>query len=130
MATQGTNFNVGRDVVAVLIAPNGTVFDFGTVTDFDVKPQYKEASSDPLNAPPVKRFLPAGHTGTFNIDRRNALNDAAFTAIETGWWASGSADLGTGATGSLTITITETSGAQTIEQYIGVSVKLTNKGTI
>lgn len=130
MAVQSTQFSVGRDVQAVLIAPNGVRIDLTNLTDFDVKPQYKTARCEPLNRPPVERSLPAGHNFTFNIDRRDATNDQLFTAIEAGWWASGSADLGTGSAGSLFVYITETNQSTTVEQYAGVSVKLTNKGSI
>ena len=126
----GTIFVVGRDVQAVLVAPNGVRIDLTNLTDFDVKPKYKRAECEPLNVPPAVRMLPSGHEGTFNIDRRNPANDLLFTAIEQAWWAVGSADNGTGSTGLLTVFITEVGGGTTTEQYSGLSVWLENKGTI
>jgi len=129
-ASVGVTFNVGRDVQAVLYAPNGVRIDLTNLTDFDVKPQYKEARSDALNQPPAVRFLPAGFMFTFNIDRRDATNDNAFLLIEQAWWAIGSQDPGTGSTGSMTVLINETNGGQTIQQYSGVALKMPNLGSI
>jgi hypothetical protein len=130
MAAGGTIFSVGRDVQAVLIAPNGTRIDLTNLTDFDIKPQYKMAVSDALNRPPAHRALPSGHTGTFNIDRRDGTNDLLFVLIEQAWWAFGSADNGTGSTGSLLVQITEIGGGVTTQQYLGVSLWLENAGSI
>ena len=130
VASVGVTFSVGRDVQAVLIAQNGVRIDLTNLIDFDIKPQYKTAQSDPLNQPPAMRYLPAGHTFTFNIDRRDGTNDAAFLLIEQAWWAIGSQDPSTGSTGSMTIIINETSGGQTIQQYTGVSLMLSNMGSI
>ena len=127
----GTVFVVGRDVQAVLVGPgNVGRFDLTNLTSFDVKPQYKVATCEPLNSPPAERALPSGHRITFNIDRRDGTNDRLFLAIETGWWARGSADGGTGSNGMLTVFINEVNGGQTREQYSGISVRMSNKGDV
>jgi hypothetical protein len=126
----GTNFNVGKDVQLVLIAPNGQRVDLTNITDFDAKPQYKTARSDLLNNPPIERYLPAGHMISFSIDRRDGTNDRLFSQIEQNWWANGSADLGTSNQGQAFAYITETNGTQTTWQFTGVALKLTNRGDV
>jgi hypothetical protein len=122
------NFNVGRDASAVVIAPNGTRIDLSGMVDYSWKPLYKDASSDPLNAPPMKRFLPAGHTLDISIDRNGPGNDALFAQIEDGWWNVGSADPGTSNNGTVYLYINELNGGQTVHQFSGVAMKLSSGG--
>lgn len=121
-------FTVGRDAQAVFIAPNGTRLDLSGLTEFTWKPKYQEAKSSPLNAPPIERFLPAGHSITFNIDRNGSAVEALVSAIENLWWAVGSADSGTSNNGTVFIYIQEADGSQTTLQFSGVSLKLANGG--
>jgi hypothetical protein len=127
MALQG-NFSVGRDVQAVCTAPNATRVDLTGLTDFSYQPQYKRVRSEPLNSPPIERYLPNGHTLKFNIDRTNSNNEQLISQIEQGWWTIGSADPGTWATGTVYIYITETSGSTTTLQFSGVSLGMTQGG--
>lgn len=126
----GTIFTVGRDCQGVLVAPNGAQIDLTNGTTIEITPEYKTARCDPLNVPPAERFLPAGHRLMFTIDRRNATNDQIFTAIETAWWSVGSADNGTGSTGAFTLYTNEVGGGQTVEQYQGLALKMSKKGSI
>ena len=121
-------FTVGRDAQATFIAPNGTRMDMSGITDFDWTPEYKTARSDVLNGPPIERFLPAGHRLRFSVDRNGPANDLLITQIEAGWWNVGSSNLGTSANGSATFTITETTGQQTIMQFGGLTIKMTEGG--
>jgi hypothetical protein len=121
-------FTVDRDCQAVFIAPNGTRLDLAGLTDFNWTPEYKQARSDPLNAPPIERFLPAGHRLKFTIDRNGGANDALFSQIELGWWTIGSSDAGTSDSGTVFIYIQETTGAQSTYQYSGVGLKLSSGG--
>lgn len=125
--TLGT-FTVGRDAQAVFIAPNGTRLDLSGMTDFNWTPEYKQARSDPLNQPPIERFLPAGHRIKFTIDRNGPANDLLFSQIELGWWTQGSADPGTSDAGTVYIYIQESSGAQSTYQFSGVGLKLSQGG--
>jgi hypothetical protein len=127
MALQG-NFSVGRDVQAVVTAPNGTRVDLTGLTDFSYQPQYKKVRSEPLNGPPIERYLPDGHTLKFNIDRTNSNNEALISQIEQGWRTYGSVDPGTWAAGTVYIYITETDGSQTTLQFSGVSLGMTQGG--
>lgn len=127
MALTG-NFSVGRDVQAVAIAPNGTRLDLAGLTDFSYQPQYKRPRSEPLNGPPIERYLPYGHVLKFNIDRTNSNNERLISQIEQGWWAVGSADPGTWAAGTIYVFIQETDGSQTTIQFSGVSLGMTQGG--
>jgi hypothetical protein len=122
-------FTVGRDCSAVAIAPNGVRIDLSGLTDYDWTPEYKQARSDPLSSPPMERFLPSGHRLKFSLDRMGPANEALFVQIENGWWNAGSADPGTSNNGSVTIFIIETSGARTVSQFTGISMKLTAGGS-
>lgn len=122
------SFTVGRDCSLVVIAPNGTRLDISGMVDFSWTPEYQNAKSAPLNTPPMERFLPAGHRLKVSIDRNTPTNDALFSQIEAGWWAVGSIDPGTSNNGSFFIYINEISGAQSVLQFGGVSMKLTSGG--
>jgi hypothetical protein len=117
------NFTVGRDLQAVLLAPNGTRIDLSKMTDFNHTPVYKTAVSTPLNSPRMERYLPDGHTLKFSIDRRDSSNEDVFSQIEAAWWAVGSADVGTAPAGSLFVYINEIDGSQITHQFRGVSLK-------
>ena len=121
-------FSVGRDVQAVLVASNGSRFDLSNVTDFDWKPDYATVKVDPVTGPTLERFLPKGHRITYSVQRKDATNDKLIAAIEQGWWASGSADAGTGIAGSAFFYIIEASGATSTYQFLGVSIKMTEGG--
>jgi hypothetical protein len=118
------NFSVGRDVQAVLIAPNGTRIDLTQLTDFDHTAEYKTATSSSLTAPKQERYLPDGHKLKFDA------NEALFASIEAGWWAAGSADPGTSPAGSAFVYITETDGSQSTYQFRGLSLKFTGIGNV
>jgi hypothetical protein len=122
------SFTVGRDAQAVVIAPNGTRIDLGSVTDFSHKSEYTEVMSKSLNAPKQKRFLPEGHTLKFSLDRVGSANEALFSQIEAGWWATGSADSGTSTNGTIFIYINEIDGSQTTHQFRGVALKFDGIG--
>jgi hypothetical protein len=108
---------------------NGFSIQFNNLTDWDVKPEFKTARCDPMNSPPGEKMLPSGHRGTFSVDRQDGTNDANFTAIENGYWLLGSSFPGLGNGGTFTKTTTEVSGAQTVEQYIGVCCWLSDSGS-
>ena len=122
------NFTVGRDVQAVVIAPNGVRIDLSGLTDFKSTPEYKKARIDPLNGPPIERELPAGHRMTFSVDRMGPANEQLFTAIENAWWLVGSADPGTSANGTIFTYTQEVDGSTTIAQWVGVTLKLASSG--
>ena len=127
MATTG-QFTVGRDVTAIVIAPNGSRLDLSGLTDFKATPEYKTAKVDRLNGPPLERFLPCGHRLSFSIDRMGPTNELLFTLIEAGWWAVGSADPGTSSGGTVFTYTQEADGSTTIAQYVGVALKLSQAG--
>jgi hypothetical protein len=127
VAIQG-NFSVGRDVQAVVISSYGTRLDLTGLTDFSYHPQYKKPRSEPLNSPPITRYIPDGHQLRFTIDRTNPNNEQLISQIEQGWWTSGSADPGTWAAGTVYIYIQETDGSQTTIQFSGVSLGMTQGG--
>jgi hypothetical protein len=129
MATN-TTFTVGRDCSAVLISPYGTQITLVLGTQITSKPEYKVAKSDPLNSPPIERALPAGHRLTFSYDRTGPQIDQLFAQIEANWWAGGTPDGGTNASGSVYIYVNEPTGGTTTYNYAGVTFSQTDSGTI
>jgi hypothetical protein len=124
-----TTFTVGRDAQAVLVAPNGTIIDMPLLTQIQTKPQYKRADSTPLNQPPMRRSLPAGHEVMLTFDRLNGNVELAFSQIELNWWAGGTPDGGgTNPTGALFVYVTNPDGSQTTRNYQGLSLEFTNAG--
>lgn len=121
-------FTVGRDAQAVAISATGVRLELAGLTDFTWTPQYSRPRSEPLNGPPIERYLPHGHTLKFSIDRRGPDNERLFALIEIGWWTVGSADLGTSAGGVVYFYVNETDGGQSTYQFTGVSLGLTQGG--
>lgn len=122
------NFSVGRDVTAIVIAPNGTRLDLTGLTEVRWVIRQKKVRSEPLNAPPIERYLPDGHELTFELDRANSNNEQFCSQVEQGWWTLGSADPGTWAGGTVYIYVTETDGSQTVKEFTGASLALVQGG--
>jgi hypothetical protein len=129
MATT-TTFTVGRDCTAVLTSPYGTNVTLPLETQIDTTPEYSTASSVPLNTPPIERYIPKGHRIKIMSDRADATLDQLFSQIEAGWWANGTPDGGTNASATLYIYINEAAGGQTVIEYAGMSISLSNSGSI
>jgi len=123
------NFTVGRDASAVLIAPNGSTITLPALTQISEKPQYKQVTSEPLDLPPERRYLPAGHEMTLSFDRVDGAVDNYFSQIEAGWWANGTSDGGTAPTGAMFVYVTNPDGSQSTHNYQGLSFGLTDGGT-
>jgi hypothetical protein len=128
MATN-TTFTVGRDCSAVLISPYGTEITLNLETQIETKPEYATAKSQPLNSPPIERALPQGHRLTFSYDRVSSAIDQLFSKIEANWWAGGTPDGGTNASGSVYIYVNEPTGGTTTYEYSGVTFSQTNAGS-
>ena len=124
-----TTFTVGKDCLAVLISPYGTQITLPLNTSIEAKPEYVTAKSMPLNSPPIERMLPQGHRLTFVYDRSGPAIDQLFSQIEANWWAGGTPDGGTNASGSVYIYINEANGAQTTINYANVTFSQTNSGS-
>ena len=120
---QVDGFTVGRDLQAVLYNPAGARLDLSKMTDFNHTPDYKTATSSPLNSPTMERYLPNGHKLKFSIDRRDGSNEREFAGVDARWWAFGSSDPGTATTGALYVYINEIDGSQTVHQFRGLSLK-------
>jgi hypothetical protein len=121
MATN-TTFTVGKDVTSVLVSPYGT--------QISVKREYQTAKSTPLGSPPIERALPQGHRLVFSYDRSGPQIDQMFTQIEANWWANGTPDGGTNASGSVYIYVNEPNGGSTTYNYQNVTFSQTDAGTI
>lgn len=119
--SQSQTFNVGRDVTAVLIAANGTRVDLVGNTEITRRPIYHNITHEPVNAPPIRRYLPAGHELTFTFERRGPDNEELFSAIEQGYWAGGYPNGATNG-GSLFIYVYEPDGSTTTWQGTNVSL--------
>ena len=128
MATN-TTFTVGRDCSAVLISPYGTEITMPLGTQISAKREYQMAKSTPLNTPTIERALPQGHRLTFAYDRVDASVDQIFSQIEANWWAGGTPDGGTNASGSAYIYVNEATGGVTTYNYQNVTFSQTDAGT-
>lgn len=123
------NFTVGRDCTAVLISPIGAAITLPALTQIGTKPQYKQVTSEPLNSPPERRYLPSGHEVTLSFDRVDGSVESYFSLIEAGWWANGTSDGGTGPNGALFVYVTNPDGSLSTRNYQGLSFGLTDAGT-
>jgi hypothetical protein len=128
MATN-TTFTVGRDCSSVLTTPYGTNITLPLGTQITWKREYTTAKSTPLNTPTVERPLPMGHRLTFAYDRTDASIDRVFSQIEANWWAGGTPDGGTNASGAAFIYVNEASGGQTTYNFQNAAISQTDGGT-
>ena len=82
-------FGVGRDVTAVVIAPNGTRIDLTGQIEIQWRGLYETVTHEPINSPTRRRYLPMGHEFTLTLERRGPANESLFSLIEQGYWAGG-----------------------------------------
>ena len=130
MTSTTSTFTVGNDCSAVVVSPYGGNITLPLLTQIDCTPEYSTAKAQPIGKPPIERYLPAGHRLKFTFDRVDGAVDKLFSQIESGWWATGTADGGTNATAGIYIYVNETAGGQTTYQYSGVALKQDNSGSI
>jgi hypothetical protein len=128
MATN-TTFTVGRDCQAVLVTPYGTQLTMPLGTQITWKREYTTSKSTPLNTPPIERALPMGHRLTVTYDRSDKSIDLAFSQIEANWWANGTPDGGTNASGAAFIYINEPTGGVTTYNFQNAALSQTDGGT-
>lgn len=82
------NMNIGRDCQVVIIhplAPGGRL-DLQHVTGFDAKNAMATAVSDRLDGKVLTAYLPKNWSGTFHIDRGNAVADQFNDALEAAYF--------------------------------------------
>lgn len=115
-------FNVGRDSQLTIMGSAGPM-TFNIITDFDSKPQYKKVQSEGLDGVTRFRNLPAGHTGTFKLDRADSMATDYFAQQEANFFSGLAPDNVT-----ITQTVTEANGAVSQYQWIGVTLALEDAG--
>lgn len=111
-------YTTGRDVQVVLNQVGGgnltgnTVLSPAQITGFDAKPMKREVWARPLNSPPAPIYMPDGWKGTIEVDRMDSTLDAYQAGIEANFW--NGVNL---VSGTITETITEDDGSQTVIQF-------------
>ncbi len=119
----GNQFNIGNDTFIDIVGPSGPI-QFNITTSFEAKPIYK--SLDSLSIDGINRFedLPAGHEGTFELDRADSTVDDFLAANEAAFYAGLNRS-----TMTITQTINEVRGGISQYRYSGVVLKITDRGT-
>jgi len=81
--------NVGRDLSLVFTAGGNTLAEFGLTTDVNIKPQFHEVRTKPINAGgvPVARSLYQGYEIDITFSRVNGTADALLQFIEENYEA-------------------------------------------
>lgn len=123
---QNYTFNVGRDVAVVVIAPDGTQLDLIGQIEINWRGLYETVTHEPINSPPLRRFLPMGHEFTLTLERRGPDNEALFSQIEQGYWAGGYPN-GTQNAGTIYIYVDEADGGTTTYQGNQVSLMMSER---
>lgn len=115
-------FNIGKDVTLDIVTPTGMLRP-RIKTGFQSKQETHSIQVMGLDG--VNRFdeLPAGWSGTFDLDRGDSTVDDFFAQRETDYYNGAS-------TPNITITetISEVSGAVSQYRYTGVILKLEDAG--
>lgn len=116
-------YNIGRDTTLTIQASSG-VLRPSIITNFMSKQETAEIQSDPLNGEPLRRQVPKGWSGSFDIDRANNVMDDFFVRQEDGYYAGLTLDQVT-----ITETIKEVGGGVSQYQYTGCALKLEDTGS-
>lgn len=115
-------YTLGKDATFAVVMPTG-LFTLNGLTGFDSEPVYDDLKSRPLNGPPLHAAIPAGHKGSFRLDRSDAAIDSYFAAFEAAYFAGQNQQPGT-----ILETIQETDGSVSQWRYGGVILKLAKGG--
>lgn len=118
-----STFGVGRDVTAVVIAPNGTRIDLTGQIEINWRAQYETVTHEPINQPTRRRYLPNGHEFTLTLERRGPANELLFSQIEQGYWQGGYPN-GSSDGGSIYLYVSEVDGSVTTYQGSNVSLMM------
>lgn len=116
-------FNIGRDSQLTVQGATGPL-TFNIITEFDSKPQYKKLESEGLDGTKRFRNLPAGHTGSFKLDRADSSATDYFLQQEANFFSGLNPD-----SVIITQTITEATGVLSQYQFTGVTLALEDDGT-
>ncbi|MDE2468743.1 MAG: hypothetical protein KGL35_08370 [Bradyrhizobium sp.] len=116
-------FTVGRDVYIDITTATGPLRLPITTTGFDAKQSTKKIESHGLDG--VNRFaeLPAGWSGTIDMDRSDSSLDDYFAQAEADYYAGKIVPPAT-----ITETITEANGTVSQYRYIGVVFAFSDAG--
>ncbi len=119
----GNQFNIGNDTFLDIVGPSGPI-QFNITTSFEAKPIYKDIDSVSIDG--INRFdsLPAGHEGTFELDRADSTVDDFLAANEAAFYAGLNRS-----TMTITQTINEVNGSVSQYLYSGVTLKISDRGT-
>jgi hypothetical protein len=115
-------YTVGRDITISVQTPSGPL-QLNGVVKFTKKRDVTSKKVKKINGLTDTLVFPDGWSGVIDIERQDSTVDSYFAVLEAGYY-SGQNSL----TGSITETITETSGAVSQFQYTAVVLNLTNAG--
>lgn len=80
-------FSLGRDISLDIVDPNQGLLRFPIRTGWDVKANYHEINSVGLDAVPRHEDVPAGWTGSLDLDRADNTVDSYFAQMEANFYA-------------------------------------------
>ncbi|PUB36605.1 hypothetical protein C8K66_10284 [Pseudomonas sp. GV105] len=115
-------YNTGKDVAIDINTPNGPI-RLSKIMSFDSKPKVTNQEITPLNGQTDELMIPKGWTGTFEAERVDSTLDD--------WWAKFESDYYNGVNqnpATITETIQEVGGGQTVWRYTNVILKLEDAG--
>lgn len=120
---QRAPYTIGRNATLVLLW-NGLTVQIDEVTGFNAQQEVKVQRSDPLNSTPIEFNTPSGWRGSFDVDRGTSAIDDLIASIESAYW--NAAIIGSG---TIYEYIVETDGSQSVYEFVGVSLTLSNAGS-
>ena len=115
-------YNTGKDVAIDINTPNGPI-RLSKIMSFDSKPKVTNQEITPLNGQTDELMIPKGWTGTFEAERVDSTLDD--------WWSQFESDYYNGVNqnpATITETIQEVGGGQTVWRYTNVILKLEDAG--
>jgi hypothetical protein len=115
-------FSVGRDIALDITGAEGPL-RLGLITKFSSKPEMTEEKIKGLDGVVRHVRFPEGWSGTFEIERQNALLDQYFAQLEDDYYAGANESPCT-----ITETIIEPTGELSQYRYEGVLLKLEEAG--
>ena len=125
MAVQNTQgaFSIGRDCTLVLVDQTFGQIQLDNVTGFTCKQVTQQVRVDRMDGVQLNGEIPKGWSGSFELERANAVMDSYFANKESAWFTSG-------VLSSATVYqyVAEADGSTTTLQYDNVALKFTDAG--
>lgn len=125
MAVQNTQgaFSVGRDCTLVLIDQAFGQIQLDNVTGFSCRQVTAPIKVDRLDGVQLHGEIPKGWTGSFELERANAVMDSFFAQKEESWFSSGMLT-----TATLYQYVSEVDGSTTTMQFDNVALRFAEAG--